>query len=254
MITEMLNRNNLLIVTLVIATATTGTCQASSFDCAKAKTKTDKLICSDPELSKADDVMAAAYKKALEVAAKSAPEDVEQLRADQRTWLAVNVSGCEDRACLATEYKKRSDALSYYEGHLTSGSSTLTGTYEMAQSERGAPPPDSGKELATRWSSSGTLSVGQLPKGQIHFDLDVNQVFDATSGDVRSGGETGQAAVEQGVANFTDPDQADCKIMMTFSKTKAVVSHSGTCMFGLNVSLDGVYMKTGDNPLPDTPH
>jgi uncharacterized protein len=65
MITEMLNRNNLLIVMLVIATAITGTCQASSFDCAKAKTKTDKLICSDPELSKADDVMARPTRKLL---------------------------------------------------------------------------------------------------------------------------------------------------------------------------------------------
>ena len=248
------NRSNMLIVMLVAATATTGTCWATSFDCAKAKTKTEKLICADPALSKSDDAMAAAYKKALGVASQFAPDDVKQLRADQRAWLAVRVSDCEDPKCIDTEYQGRSRALSYYAEHLTGGSSILTGTYEMMQSESTNVVPDSGKKYVQKSSSFGSLSVGQLPNGFIHFDLDVNRVFDAANGDVRNGGVTGQVAVEKGVATYTDPNQADCKLTMTFSKTKAVVSQSGNCGFGLNVSVDGVYMKTGNTPEPDSPH
>jgi uncharacterized protein len=247
------NRGNMLIVMLVVATATTGTCWATSFDCAKAKTKTEKLICADPALSKADDVMAAAYRKALEVASQLAPDDVKQLKADQRAWLTERVSDCEEGKCIDTEYQGRSRVLSYYAEHLTGSSSILTGTYEMLQSESTNVVSDSGKKYVQKSSSFGSLSVGQLPNGFIHLDLDVNQVFDAAKGDVRTGGVTGQVAVEQGVAIYTDPNQADCKLTMTFSKTKAIVAQSGNCGFGLNVSVDGVYMKTGDTPEPDSP-
>lgn len=248
------NRSNMLIVMLVVTTATTGTCRATSFDCAKAKTKTEKLICGDPELSKADDAMAAVYRKALGVASQLAPDDVKQLRADQRAWLTARVSDCEDRKCIDSEYKGRFRTLGYYAEHLTGGSSLLTGTYEMMQSESTNVAPDSGKKNIQKSSSFGSLSVGQLPNGLIHFDLDVNQVFDAANGDVRTGGLTGDVAVAQGVAAYADPNQADCKLTITFSKTKAVVSQSGNCGFGLNVSVGGVYMKTGDTPEPDSPH
>ena len=39
---------------------------AASFDCSKARTKTEKAICDDPILSNLDEDMAAAYSKASE--------------------------------------------------------------------------------------------------------------------------------------------------------------------------------------------
>ena len=49
-----LNLFGLLVLTLPV--------QAASFDCAKAGTKVEKLICGDAGLSKLDDELAAAYK------------------------------------------------------------------------------------------------------------------------------------------------------------------------------------------------
>jgi uncharacterized protein YecT (DUF1311 family) len=40
---------------------------AASFDCAKARTKVEKLICADPQLSRQDSELAAAYAEALKV-------------------------------------------------------------------------------------------------------------------------------------------------------------------------------------------
>ncbi len=56
--------------------------QAASFDCEKAKTKIEKLICNNEELSKLDEELAEAYAEAL---AKS-PEP-EKLKAEQKEWL-----------------------------------------------------------------------------------------------------------------------------------------------------------------------
>ena len=39
--------------------------QAASFDCAKAKTRVERLVCADPELSRLDEAMALAYRDAL---------------------------------------------------------------------------------------------------------------------------------------------------------------------------------------------
>src|ERR1035441_10939093 len=55
---------------------------AASFDCTKARSKVEKAICADPELSKLDDQLAVVYKSAL--AAHPLPS---YIRARQRAWL-----------------------------------------------------------------------------------------------------------------------------------------------------------------------
>lgn len=47
--------------------AAAGPAAAASFDCAKARTKVEKLICADPQLSRQDSELAAAYAEALKV-------------------------------------------------------------------------------------------------------------------------------------------------------------------------------------------
>src|SRR6266550_5023746 len=55
---------------------------SASFDCAKAKTKVDKLVCGDPKLSGLDDKLTALYNKVL--AQSPVPEDTKQ---QQREWM-----------------------------------------------------------------------------------------------------------------------------------------------------------------------
>jgi len=75
---------------------------SASFDCAKAKTKIDKLICSDARLSEADEKLTALYN---EVLAKSpVSEDTKQ---QQLEWVKQSRNTCKDADCLEQAYTSR---------------------------------------------------------------------------------------------------------------------------------------------------
>lgn len=74
---------------------------AASFNCKRAATEVEKLICSDAELSDLDDELAEEYKRAL--ARSGNPGNL--IRA-QRRWLAER-NACGNRACLIAEYSSR---------------------------------------------------------------------------------------------------------------------------------------------------
>jgi hypothetical protein len=75
---------------------------SASFDCAKAKTKIDKLICSDARLSEADETLTALYN---EVLAKSPVS--EDTKEQQREWVKGSRNVCKDAACLERAYASR---------------------------------------------------------------------------------------------------------------------------------------------------
>jgi len=78
---------------------------AASFDCAKAGTKVEKLICSTPSLSKLDSDLADIYKDAL----RKEPAT----RQEQVSWIKDR-NKCADAACLETSYKERMDELTNF--------------------------------------------------------------------------------------------------------------------------------------------
>lgn len=74
---------------------------AASFDCTKANTTVEKLICVDSESSGLDDEMAALYKGAMRDKVLAAG-----VRSTQKEWLKVR-NGCADVACVRNAYLKR---------------------------------------------------------------------------------------------------------------------------------------------------
>jgi uncharacterized protein YecT (DUF1311 family) len=73
---------------------TSDVARAASFDCAKAKTPKEKAICASPELSAADDRMAAAYRAVL----AAAPAEMrDQVREGQRQWIRKMGEGCPSK-------------------------------------------------------------------------------------------------------------------------------------------------------------
>lgn len=76
--------------------------QAASFDCGKAQAKVEHLICDNPEISKLDDELAAAYKMALQDQAQ--PEAVKQA---QKQWLKAERNACMNAGCLKAAYQAR---------------------------------------------------------------------------------------------------------------------------------------------------
>ena len=83
------------------APAETGPITAS-FDCAKASSAQEKMICSDRDLARLDVDLSAAYRKARDAAA-----DAKALQSEQLQWLKSTRSACSDKACLIEAYKSR---------------------------------------------------------------------------------------------------------------------------------------------------
>ena len=91
--------------TAVWLTATAGPSYATSFDCAKASSIVETLICRDPALSQLDDRLSAAYS-----AARTRSGNAPQVSAEQRAWM-VQRNQCQTAACVSGAYSARIAAL-----------------------------------------------------------------------------------------------------------------------------------------------
>jgi len=76
--------------------------QAASFDCAKAGTKVEHMICDNPEISKLDDDLSVAYKNALQDPTRAAAT-----RFSQKQWMEKYRNQCKDAACVKEAYGMR---------------------------------------------------------------------------------------------------------------------------------------------------
>ncbi len=72
---------------------------APSFNCAKASTNVEKMICADQTLSDADSVIADLYKEVL--ASTGSPGQIKQ---EQRQWMTKVRNACKTPDCLAKAY------------------------------------------------------------------------------------------------------------------------------------------------------
>lgn len=91
------------ILGLIVALLLVPAAQAASFDCGKARTPFAKAICTHPDLSKADDTLAATLKAALD--GLSAPAAAEVSSA-QEAWVKyANIACTKDAKLPATPYK-----------------------------------------------------------------------------------------------------------------------------------------------------
>lgn len=89
----------------VVAVLTTASVQAASFDCAKAQTRVEKLICDSPKLSKLDEEMAVIYGKA-----QLRSPVTSDLKKEQLLWVSAR-NLCPDTECVQDAYVKRLSAL-----------------------------------------------------------------------------------------------------------------------------------------------
>jgi uncharacterized protein len=76
-----------------------------SFNCEKASTKVEKMICSDKNLSESDAMVAEQYKDVTENDTNPA------VKRRQLSWLKTVRNACTDVACLEKAYDKRSEEL-----------------------------------------------------------------------------------------------------------------------------------------------
>jgi uncharacterized protein len=91
---------------MVLAAACCGVCDvavAQSFDCAKAQTRIEKMICADRAIRELDEYLGRYY-----AASRAAiPSAGACLQSDQALWLKAIRDGCADEACLKAGYLNR---------------------------------------------------------------------------------------------------------------------------------------------------
>ena len=100
-----LGKCNLLLPLLALCWAASA--QAASFDCAKAGTAVEKMICTDAGISKLDDEMAVVYEKALQQNEQQAAA----IRQEQKQWLKYTRNACNDVDCMREAYLTRQVSL-----------------------------------------------------------------------------------------------------------------------------------------------
>lgn len=83
---------------------------AASFDCAKAGTKVENIICNNWEISKLDVDLAVRYKASLEDQTKA-----ESIKQAQKRWLKER-NACSDAECVKRAYETRLTQLSISDG------------------------------------------------------------------------------------------------------------------------------------------
>jgi len=83
--------------------------QAASFDCAKAGTKIEHIICDNPEISKLDEELNAVYKAALQNV-----KQADSIKQTQKQWLKER-NVCVDTVCVKRAYEARLQSLGWGE-------------------------------------------------------------------------------------------------------------------------------------------
>jgi uncharacterized protein len=74
----------------------------ASFDCSKASTSIEKLVCSDPQLSELDSRLALSYGRLLADPAKAS-----SAKAEQKAWIKGERDKCQNSECLKQVYFER---------------------------------------------------------------------------------------------------------------------------------------------------
>jgi uncharacterized protein YecT (DUF1311 family) len=85
--------------------------QAASFDCGKAATKVENLICSSSYISKLDDDLAKVFQEAIH---KANEEQKQRLVNEQKNWLKQSRNICIVEPCFEQAYTSRMEALAKF--------------------------------------------------------------------------------------------------------------------------------------------
>lgn len=87
-----------------------GTAQAAGFDCTKAKTSVEKMICADAYLSQLDSNLKTAFDEAKQEMAGldgDTGERIDPVGKEQKKWLLTVRNRCTTTTCLLDAYRSR---------------------------------------------------------------------------------------------------------------------------------------------------
>ncbi|EJE50385.1 hypothetical protein PMI14_04945 [Acidovorax sp. CF316] len=195
---------------------------AASFDCTKAKSPMEKLICSDAPLSALDEQLNTAFKEAI-TRSKARPQLVQW----QREWLkSYEVTQCKDARCLAQEFSGRI-ALLQSVAPASRPSAQWNGSYTRYL--QGKPDKD-----------SASLAVVGLQGGKVYLAGDAVWLGpNAANGQVNVGEIRGVGTLRNGLLAY---DSDGCTATLALQRGGLAVREDDGCG-GMNVSFVGEYRR-----------
>lgn len=196
---------------------------AASFDCAKAATSQERLICGSAELSRLDEQGARSFAAAL-----AAASDKSLVRAWQRDWLRTTRNGCADADCLRRALSTHNGEMDEF-AQVSSAGPTVSGIYERYV--HGEPDRHAAQimVLALKGNRARVLGsaiwVGNPATGSVH---------------------TGEAGGLVQIAGDRALLQGDsCRLAITFAKDALRVDEAtDSSCGGMNVTFAGGYRRT----------
>ncbi|WP_168792426.1 lysozyme inhibitor LprI family protein [Paraburkholderia aromaticivorans] len=100
-------KTRIVLASLLIVASTSAFANGPAFNCARASTKVEKMICADPTLSAADSVNADLYREVLQ-----ASDNQNQTKQEQRQWLKTR-NACQTVQCIGDAYNTRYNQLQH---------------------------------------------------------------------------------------------------------------------------------------------
>lgn len=224
----------LTIICILLVTANTSS--AASFDCNKASTRTEKTVCSNSKLSKADELLSSSYKAAL-----AKVEYKELLKQTQLQWLKSRNSAL-DASKMLQLYKERIAILDAILNGSTSsilvaGTINPVGTYKYQ--EQGL---------------TGVMEIKQFSNFPLSWKAVIQTVnnsngddcvFEATGTNPISTPNSIESKFES-IDESTDPELSEpANFTVKFSTKDAVITvHNRGSVCGLKGHYKGRYSKT----------
>jgi uncharacterized protein len=218
---------NLILGALFLLTIS-GAVHAASFDCEKATSEVEKLICGNEELSTLDESLSKAYQQALK------RTDIKKRTIEsQRLWLKNVRNACEDAECLTNANETRILELGLWTSYgivsdAEADSSSIAGCYYQLVTPRSAVDSRSHPDCST---------LQLTPIGKDRYKCSCTVVagnFHTCSAEgiavVKQRGKNPVLEIELDEEDTNDDAQEPCKLKIRFTNDKVVVEEEyGTC-------------------------
>jgi uncharacterized protein len=208
---------------------------AAGFNCAKASSDIEKMICGNPELSRMDEGLRAAYKEASSEASDPAP-----LSADQNLWLKKIRNACRDASCLKRVYQERIADLNRWNEPADKNDRDISGNYTTTR-DNYIHNPDTGRDEPVK--TTDCLTIKKSKGDRIYFSF----ILVGANGHTCSmdGEAVFKGSAYQSVPERNNPDYPkDCRINIRIKRnTIQIEDMNGGCkesFCGMRAVIDGV--------------
>lgn len=207
---------------------------AAGFDCEKASTVVEKLICGNAQLSRQDEELSVVYRRAASQARDKAP-----LTMDQKRWLQHQRELCRDENCLKKVYQERIEELVKW-NEAAPGDKNIFGNYAI-QRDNFIVNPEKGTKDPVK--TEDCLTIKPSKENTLHFSFNLVGANGHTCSMEGEAVFTGSAY--QSVPDADDPDvPQDCRLQIHIRRnTIALSDPDGACreyFCGVRAGIDGV--------------